>query len=143
MLALFGDAQGGLPTSANAPRVILLLGLQGSGKTTTVGEAGAVADEAGAPPAAGVDRRAAARRRSSSCRCVGKQAGVRVHDPAGELDPVARATGALAEARNRGFDVVIVDTAGRLHIDDELMEELRGDQGGGASRSICCTSPTR
>jgi signal recognition particle subunit SRP54 len=56
---------------------------------------------------------------------VGKQAGVRVHDPAGQLDPVVRATGALTEARNSGFDVVIVDTAGRLHIDDQLMDELQ------------------
>jgi signal recognition particle subunit SRP54 len=47
-----------------------------------------------------------------------------VHDPAGELDPVRRASGALAEARAVGNDVVIVDTAGRLHIDDELMTEL-------------------
>ena len=55
---------------------------------------------------------------------VGRQASLRVHDPAGEMDPVARATGALAEARTLGFDAVIVDTAGRLHIDDELMDEL-------------------
>ena len=47
-----------------------------------------------------------------------------MHDPAGQMDPVARAKGALAEARNLGFDAVIVDTAGRLHIDDELMTEL-------------------
>jgi signal recognition particle subunit SRP54 len=55
---------------------------------------------------------------------VGEKAGVRVHDPAGEMDPVRRAKGALAEAGNLGFDVLIVDTAGRLHIDDELMTEL-------------------
>jgi signal recognition particle subunit SRP54 len=55
---------------------------------------------------------------------VAKQAGLRVHDPAGVLDPVARAKGAVAEAANLGFDTVIVDTAGRLHIDDELMDEL-------------------
>jgi len=55
---------------------------------------------------------------------LGEQAGLRVHDPAGELDPVVRAKGAVAEARNLGFDVVIVDTAGRLHIDDTLMTEL-------------------
>jgi signal recognition particle subunit SRP54 len=48
-----------------------------------------------------------------------------VHDPAGDLDPVSRASGALAAARNLGFDVVIVDTAGRLHIDDQLMDELQ------------------
>ncbi len=45
-------------------------------------------------------------------------------DPAGNLDPVSRATGALTEAKNLGFDVVIVDTAGRLHIDETLMQEL-------------------
>ena len=50
--------------------------------------------------------------------------GVRVHDPAGQMDPVARAKGAVAEATNLGYDVVIVDSAGRLHIDDELMSEL-------------------
>ena len=49
---------------------------------------------------------------------------MRVHDPAGEMDPVARATGALAATKNLGFDTLIVDTAGRLHIDDELMGEL-------------------
>jgi signal recognition particle subunit SRP54 len=50
--------------------------------------------------------------------------GVRVHDPAGQMDPVARARGAVVEATNLGYDVVIVDSAGRLHIDDELMTEL-------------------
>jgi signal recognition particle subunit SRP54 len=55
---------------------------------------------------------------------LAKQLGVRVHDPAGELDPVVRATGALAATRNLGFDTLIVDTAGRLHIDEELMDEL-------------------
>ncbi|MDP2990351.1 MAG: signal recognition particle protein, partial [Kiritimatiellota bacterium] len=55
---------------------------------------------------------------------VGQQASLRVHDPADELDPIARARGAVAEATMKGFDVVIVDTAGRLHIDVELMDEL-------------------
>jgi signal recognition particle subunit SRP54 len=41
------------------------------------------------------------------------------------MDPVERAKGALAEARGKGFDTVIVDTAGRLHIDDDLMDELQ------------------
>ena len=56
---------------------------------------------------------------------VAKQAGVKSFDPAGDLDPVRRASGALTEAKNSGFDVVIVDTAGRLHIDDQLMDELQ------------------
>jgi len=55
---------------------------------------------------------------------VAQKAGVRVHDPAGVMDPVARAKSAVAEATTLGFDAVIVDTAGRLHIDDELMSEL-------------------
>src|SRR5207302_286761 len=52
------------------------------------------------------------------------QAVLSVQDPSGVMDPVARAKGALGEAGNLGFDVLIVDTAGRLHIDDELMTEL-------------------
>src|SRR6185437_8634829 len=124
MLALFGDAKGGLPTSAERPRVIMLLGLQGSGKTTTSAKLGRwLAKQGRHPLLVSTDvRRPAAIEQLS---VVGKQAGVRVHDPAGQLDPVARATGALSEARNSGFDVVIVDTAGRLHIDEQLMDELQ------------------
>ena len=124
MLALFGDAQGGLAPTNESPRVIMLLGLQGSGKTTTSAKLGKwLAKQGRHPLLVSTDvRRPAAIQQLS---VVGKQAGVRVHDPAGELDPVKRAAGALAEARNSGFDVVIVDTAGRLHIDDELMDELQ------------------
>jgi signal recognition particle subunit SRP54 len=124
MLALFGDAQGGLPASNERPRVIMLLGLQGSGKTTTSAKLGKwLAKQGRHPLLVSTDvRRPAAIQQLS---VVGKQAGVRVHDPAGEMDPVKRAAGALAEAKNSGFDVVIVDTAGRLHIDEELMGELQ------------------
>src|SRR5688572_20427370 len=124
MLALFGDTAGGLPESNARPRVILLLGLQGSGKTTTAGKLGRwLAKQGRHPLLVSTDvRRPAAIEQLS---VVAKQAGVRVHDPVGEMDPVARARGALTEARNAGFDVVIVDTAGRLHIDDDLMAELQ------------------
>src|SRR2546423_6561015 len=124
MLALFGDAQGGLPSSNERPRVIMLLGLQGSGKTTTSAKLGRwLAKQGRHPLLVSTDvRRPAAIHQLS---VVGKEAGVRVHDPAGEMDPVTRASGALTEARNSGFDVVIVDTAGRLHIDDQLMDELQ------------------
>jgi signal recognition particle subunit SRP54 len=123
MLALFGDTAGGLPPSNARPRVILLLGLQGSGKTTTAGKLGRwLAKQGRHPILVSTDvRRPAA---IQQLAVVGTQASVRVHEPAGDLDPVRRATGALAEAKHAGFDVVIVDTAGRLHIDDELMEEL-------------------
>src|SRR6187397_46130 len=124
MLALFGDAEGGLRKDAPTPRVVLLLGLQGSGKTTTSAKLGKwLARQGKHPLLVSTDvRRPAA---IQQLAVVGKQAGVRVHDPAGEMDPVKRAAGALAEAKNGGFDVVIVDTAGRLHIDDELMSELQ------------------
>src|SRR5574338_121647 len=124
MLGLFGDAQGGLPASSQRPRVIMLLGLQGSGKTTTTAKLGRWLTKQGRHPvlvSTDVRRPAAIEQLS----VVGKQAGVRVYEPAGEMDPVKRASGALTEARNGGFDIVIVDTAGRLHIDDELMDELQ------------------
>jgi signal recognition particle subunit SRP54 len=123
MLALFGDAKGGLAQTNERPRVVMLLGLQGSGKTTTSAKlAKWLAKQGKHPLLVSTDvRRPAA---IQQLAVVGKQAGVRVHDPAGEMDPVKRAAGALAEARNGGFDTVIVDTAGRLHIDDDLMVEL-------------------
>ena len=127
MLALFGETAGGLPPSQAHPRVILLLGLQGSGKTTTAGKLGRWLTKQGRHPimvSTDVRRPAAI----EQLNVVGKQAGVRVHDPAGELDPVRRASGAMTEARNSGFDTLIVDTAGRLHIDDELMAELQAIQ---------------
>ena len=123
MLALFGDAPGGFPPTSRSPRVVLMLGLQGSGKTTTSAKlAKWLAGQHRHPMLVSTDvRRPAAIRQLS---VLAEQLGVRVHDPEGEMDPVARAAGALAATRNLGFDTLIVDTAGRLHIDDELMAEL-------------------
>jgi signal recognition particle subunit SRP54 len=124
MLALFGDTEGGLSkTSTKRPRVLLLLGLQGAGKTTTAGKLAKWLSGQGKHPllvSTDVKRPAAI----EQLNVVAQKASVRVHDPAGLLDPVARARGALAEAANLGFDFVIVDSAGRLHIDDDLMTEL-------------------
>ena len=123
MLALFGDTKGGLTESSKRPRVVLLLGLQGAGKTTTAGKLGKWLAAQGRHPllvSTDVKRPAAI----AQLNVVAEKAGVRVHDPVGDLDPVSRARGAMAEAANKGFDVVIVDSAGRLHIDDELMNEL-------------------
>jgi signal recognition particle subunit SRP54 len=123
MLALFGDAEGGLRKDAPSPRVVLLLGLQGSGKTTTSGKLGKwLARQGRHPLMVSTDvRRPAAIRQLA---IVGEQADVKVYEPE-TMDPVARASGALAEAKAKGFDTVIVDTAGRLHIDDDLMDELQ------------------
>jgi signal recognition particle subunit SRP54 len=124
MVALFGDAAGGLQPTSISPRVILLLGLQGSGKTTTAGKLGTwLARQGKHPLLVSTDvRRPAA---LQQLNVLGEQASLRVFDPAGQMDPVRRAADALVEARHLGFDVVIVDTAGRLHIDDDLMDELQ------------------
>jgi signal recognition particle subunit SRP54 len=124
MIALFGDAGGGLQPTSVSPRVVLLLGLQGSGKTTTAGKLGTwLARQGRHPLLVSTDvRRPAA---IEQLNVLGQKASLRVFDPPGQLDPVRRAGDALIEAKNLGFDVVIVDTAGRLHIDDDLMTELQ------------------
>jgi signal recognition particle subunit SRP54 len=122
LLALFGDAEGGLKKQAATPRVVLLLGLQGSGKTTTAAKLGRwLARQGRHPLMVSTDvRRPAA---IEQLAVLGDKADVRVFAPE-TMDPVARAGGALAEAKAKGFDTVLVDTAGRLHVDEELMDEL-------------------
>jgi signal recognition particle subunit SRP54 len=123
LLALFGEAEGGLKKDGSSPRVVLLLGLQGSGKTTTCGKLGRWLRKQGKHPlmvSTDVRRPAAIQQLS----VVGEKAEVKVYAPE-TMDPVARASGALSEAKAKGFDTVIVDTAGRLHIDDDLMNELQ------------------
>jgi len=123
LLALVGDAEGGLRKHAPTPRVVLLLGLQGSGKTTTAAKLGRwLARQGRHPLMVSTDvRRPAA---IAQLGVLGEKAEIRVFAPE-TMDPVARATGALAEAKAKGFDTVLVDTAGRLHIDEELMDELQ------------------
>jgi signal recognition particle subunit SRP54 len=123
LLALFAGTEGGLKKDAPTPRVVLLLGLQGAGKTTTSAKLGRWLKREGKNPvmvSTDVRRPAAIQQ----LEIVGEQAGVKVYAP-DTMDPVARAKGALAEARAKGHDTVIVDTAGRLHIDDDLMVELQ------------------
>src|SRR4029453_16614860 len=123
LLALFGDAEGGLRKDAPSPRVVLLLGLQGSGKTPTSGKLGRWLKKQGKHPlmvSTDVRRPAAIQQLA----VVGEKAEVKVYAPE-TMDPIARASGALGEAKTKGFDTVIVDTGGRLHIDDELMNELQ------------------
>jgi signal recognition particle subunit SRP54 len=127
MLALFGDTPGGLSQTPRTPRVVLMLGLQGSGKTTSTAKLAKWLQKQGRHPlvvSTDVRRPAAIQQLT----VLADQVGVRVHDPAGEMDPVVRATGALASVKTLGFDTLVVDTAGRLHIDDELMAELAAIQ---------------
>lgn len=123
MLALFGKGSTGLSKATNHPQVILILGLQGSGKTTTSAKLGQWCKREGRHPMlVSTDvRRAAA---ISQLNLLCESAGLRVHDPDDLVDPVQRAKTAVDEAKDLGFDTVIVDTAGRIHLDDELMGEL-------------------
>jgi len=121
---LGGDGAARLRTSPRLPSVILMTGLQGSGKTTTSGKLGRWLAKAGHHPllvSTDVYRPAA----RDQLRVVGRQAGQPVHHPEGLDEPRAILRSALQEARAVGHEFVIVDTAGRLHIDDELMAELQ------------------
>ncbi len=106
------------------PAVVLLCGLQGSGKTTTAGKLGLRLAGRGRHPllvAADLQRAAAV----EQLRQVGARVNVPVVEPEGEEDVIGVAERALRVARDRGHDVVLVDTAGRLHIDEQLMDEIR------------------
>lgn len=107
------------------PAPIMLVGLQGTGKTTTAAKLGLfIRKELGKHvllvPAD--TQRPAAREQLEQ---LGKQAGLPVLDTHAELSPLVIGKKALLEARRRGFEVLVVDTAGRLHVDAELMEELQ------------------
>ena len=121
---LGGEEPPRLLTSARLPSVILMAGLQGSGKTTTSAKLGAFLAKAGKHPllvSTDVYRPAA----REQLRTYATNAGLKVHHPAELDEPAAILRSALDEARAVGHEFVIVDTAGRLHIDDELMTELQ------------------
>ncbi|MGI6207703.1 MAG: signal recognition particle protein [Anaerolineae bacterium] len=107
-----------------APHVIMLAGLQGSGKTTTAAKLAVRLRGEGHKPllvAADIYRPAAVQQ----LVVLGEQIGVPVYTGAPGEDPVKIARDALAEARRKGNSVVILDTAGRLHIDERMMDELK------------------
>jgi signal recognition particle subunit SRP54 len=106
------------------PTVILLCGLQGSGKTTTAGKIAKRLKKRGRHPllVAGDLQRAAA---VEQLKQVGKGVDVPVLEPEPGETVVALGARALGVARQRGHDVVLMDTAGRLHVDTALMEEIR------------------
>ncbi len=104
--------------------VLMMCGLQGSGKTTTTGKLGRLLKERGKKPllvAADLQRPAAI----EQLHVIGQQLEIDVYSEPGAKDPVAVCQAAVAQAKKIGADVVILDTAGRLHIDEELMEQLR------------------
>src|SRR5579871_1493322 len=122
LVTLMGGAQSRLQFADAPPTVIMLVGLQGSGKTTHAGKIALRLKEQGRRSllvAADVYRPAAI----DQLETLGKQLDLPVYAERGG-DPVAIATHAVAEAKRIGIPTVLVDTAGRLQIDDELMVEL-------------------
>lgn len=123
MTALMGTEQARLTWSSSVPSIYMLCGLQGSGKTTMAAKLAKYLIKTGKKPclaACDIYRPAAIKQ----LQVVGEQAGVPVFEK-GTQDPVKTALQAVEYCRDYGRDVLIIDTAGRLHIDDELMDELR------------------
>jgi len=120
---LMGGAAGDLAFSPRPPTIVLMAGLQGSGKTTATGKLARYLRGQGssvAVAACDVYRPAAV----DQLVKVGRQVGVDVYEQGTDANPVAIAKWAADRARTEGKDVLIVDTAGRLHVDTELMDEL-------------------
>jgi signal recognition particle subunit SRP54 len=119
---IMGSADSRLAFSGRPPTVILLAGLQGSGKTTAAAKLALMLRKEGKSPAlvaADLQRPAAV----TQLEQLGKQIQIPVYSSE-RSDPVAAARLGVEQARSQGKDVVIVDTAGRLQIDEALMEEL-------------------
>jgi signal recognition particle subunit SRP54 len=122
LVELLGGNSEGMRYSPAPPTVLMLVGLQGSGKTTTAVKLALLARREGhRPMVVALDlRRPAA---LEQLRILAHQENIAFHSGQGAVEEITRA--ALAEASRLGNDVVILDTAGRLHIDAELMDELK------------------
>ena len=118
---ILGKATARIELGQKPPTIIMLAGLQGSGKTSTVAKLALHFRKKGSKPlmvAADTYRPAAI----EQLKTLGKELDVEVYSE--EKEPVRIAKSAIDKAGKEGFDVVLVDTAGRLHIDDEMMQEL-------------------
>lgn len=123
LIRLMGGEHTKLQLSDTLPSVLMVVGLQGSGKTTTVGKLGNMLKHSGKKVmfcACDIYRPAAIKQ----LEILGNQLEIPVFSMGNKNDPVNIALAALKQARTDDVDVLIVDTAGRLHIDDELMDEL-------------------
>jgi signal recognition particle subunit SRP54 len=123
LAALMGGAGHDLAFASTGPTVVLMAGLQGSGKTTACGKLAKHLGDRGMSAslvACDTQRPAAVEQLVT----VGRRAGAKVYEQGTERDPVEIAEWALDQARAAGDDVLVFDTAGRLHVDEHLMEEL-------------------
>jgi signal recognition particle subunit SRP54 len=123
LTATMGQGGSKLAFAGRPPTVILLAGLQGSGKTTAAAKLALLLRREGKAPflvAADLQRPAAI----DQLEQLAKQIQIPVHADKGTKDPVAVVKAGIEQARAQGRDVVILDTAGRLHVDEEMMEQL-------------------
>jgi len=124
LIDLLGGEAAPLQLGGKQPVVMMMVGLQGSGKTTTSGKLAKMLMKKGRKPylvPADVYRPAAI----DQLRILGETLRVPVHPSQTDQDPVAICQQAHAAALQSGYDTLIIDTAGRLHVDQELMDELR------------------
>ncbi|NLE24489.1 MAG: signal recognition particle protein [Clostridiaceae bacterium] len=124
LIKLMGSVPSKLTYSPAPPTVYMMVGLQGSGKTTTTGKLANMLRKEGKRPllvACDVYRPAAVKQ----LQVVGGQLNIPVFEMGTNTDPVEIAKKAVAHAKSMQFDMVIIDTAGRLHVDEELMDELK------------------
>jgi signal recognition particle subunit SRP54 len=123
LTALMGSASTKLTFSPRPPTIIMMVGLQGSGKTTACGKLANFLLAQGKSPAmvAGDIYRPAA---IDQLKTLGEQLNVPVYDEGADADPVDIAKHGVKWAQEKGRDVLIIDTAGRLHIDERMMEEI-------------------
>lgn len=124
LIALLGGEQSKLQFSSNPPTVIMLAGLQGAGKTTSIGKLANYLRKNGKKPlmvAGDVYRPAAI----TQLEVIGKELDMPVFSMGSEVSPVTIAQEAIKRANALLCDTVLIDTAGRLHIDEKLMDELK------------------
>lgn len=125
LIAVMGEFNESLNLATQPPAVIMMAGLQGSGKTTTVGKLAKWLQETQKKSvlvtSADIYRPAAI----DQLETLAKNIGVEFHPSSATQDPVEIAKSAIQAAKNKVIDVVIIDTAGRLHIDDTMMAEIK------------------
>lgn len=124
LVELLGGSTEQIRLDGKQPVIIMMAGLQGSGKTTTAGKLAKMLKDKGRTPylvPADVYRPAAI----EQLQVLGEKLDIPVHSSTTEMKPTVICNQAIQEAKNHNYDTLIIDTAGRLHIDNDMMEELK------------------